>query len=326
MSVPFAHVHQSAGLSSGIAANGTRGTRGPRQGLHLVPSTLELPPAVDLKALSGLREIFRVRLFRFLAHKDEVLSEVVGGDADDYSLGVSRCGGDGSGGGSTSQYKGKKKVRRRRGGRFQFVPLRLLEECGTSSKRHAIVGSGGCGGGRGLDDDYSSMRSVNGRGVAPRDAIGHLLCCCWALVPTLDGSIETGVGNGHDRVAVGPGKREDAEAIARAVLGAGSSRKEGRRRRARRREVPSNGVCTPEGEALVAVVDFLEGGGSMEVSSGSVRGSEQCRDVQVAPPEHVPCAGLVHVEVVARGQRGVEPTSACCAVPRALRRLACRAC
>lgn len=275
-SIPLAY--QSAALWSAIAANGTHCSRALRQGPHLVPSTLELPPAVDVKALSGLREIFRMRLFRFLAHKDEVLgmgSEIVAAGTDDCSLGTSRSGGDDNGGSGTSRAKGKKKVRRRRGGRFQFVPLRLLEEYGTSSKSHAIVGGGSSGVGRGLDNGYGSVRSVNGRGVVPRDAIGHLLKCCWALVPALEGSIETGAGDGHERVAVGPGKREDAEAVARAVLGAGSSRFGGRRGGGRRREVSTHGigVCSPEGEALVAVVEFLEGGGSMEVSSGGVRGA-----------------------------------------------------
>ncbi|CAM9274925.1 unnamed protein product [Laminaria digitata] len=268
-SSPLAYVRQSAALRDVTAANGTHDSRGKRQGPHLVPPTLELPQAVDLKALSGLREIFRMRLFRFLAHKDEVLgvgSDAVGGGSDYGSLGASQRGGDGSGGGGASREKGKKKVRRRRGGRFQFVPLRLLEECGTSSKSHAIVDSGGGGGGGGLDGGYGSVRSVTGRGVVPRDAIGHLLKCCWALVPGLEGSVETGAGDGHERVAVGPGKREDAEAIARAVLGAGGNRKGGRRRGGGRREVSTDGVgvCTPEGEALVAVVEFLEGGGSME--------------------------------------------------------------
>ena len=288
-SVPL--TYQSTALRSGIAANGTHCSRRLRQGPHLVPSTLELPPAVDVKALSGLREIFRMRLFRFLAHKDEVLgmgsgivatgtgmgSGIVATGTDDCSLGTSRSGGDGSGGNSSIREKGKKKVRRRRGGRFQFVPLRLLEECGRPSKSHAIGGGGGggSGGDRGLDNGYGGVRSVNGRGIVPRDAIGHLLKCCWALVPALEGSIETGAGDGHERVAVEPGKREDAEAIARVVLGSGSSRFGGRRGGGRRREVSTDGigVCSPEGEALVAVVEFLEGGGSMEVSSGGVRGA-----------------------------------------------------
>ena len=294
--VPLAYVRQSAALTGGIAANGIHDSRELRQEPHLVPPTLELPPAVDLEALSGLREIFRMRLFRFLAHKDEVMgmgSEIVGGGADDGSLGVSRRGEDGSGGGSTSREKGKKKVRRRRGGRFQVIPLRLLEECGTSSESHANVGcggGGGGGGGRGVDSGYG-MRSIHGRGVIPRDAIGHLLKCCWALVPALEGSIETGAGSGYEKVAVGPGKREDAEAIARAVLGP-SSRKGGRRRGGGRREVSTDGigVCTPEGEALIAVVEFLEGGGSMEVSAGGMRGRKSCpRDGVKGATHHGTC-------------------------------------
>ena len=270
-SVSLSFDRQSAALRGGIAANGTHDNRGLRQGSHLVPPTLTFLPAADLNALSGLREIFRMRLFRFLAHKGEILgvgSDVVGGSTNDGGPGAGQRDGYGSGGGGTSQSKGKQKVRRRRGGRFQFVPLRLLEERGTSSESHVIVGSDGH---RDLDGGYCHARNVAGRGVIPRDAIGHLLKCCWALVPAFEGSIATGAGDRHEREAVGRGKRKDTEAIARAVLGAGS-RWRGRQRRPRggRHELSTNGigVCTPEGEALVAVVEFLEGGGRMEVSPG----------------------------------------------------------
>lgn len=221
-------------------------------------------PAVDLSALGGLREFLTARLFRFLVHKDEVLLDAGSGlsaggnDGGSRGGGVDRFGWGGLDGASRGEGKGKSRARRRRGGRFQLVPLRLLQERSAPGGR--------MGHGLGEDDGGVVMRSVRGRGVVvARDPIGHLLKCCWALVPALEGSAgAAGPGDdAHGRLVVsGSGKREIAEAVSRAVLGAG------RRRSGEWGRLAKNGlgVCTREGEALMAVVEFLQGGGGMEVS------------------------------------------------------------
>lgn len=253
--------------------------------------TNPLPSAVDLSALSGLRDFLAMRLYRFFVQKDEVLSAdstIVGGDgngggrfrANRHGWGGSGGSGGGGGGGADvpSRGKGKQRARPRQGGRFQLVPLRLLGEHRPSSKgqsfRGVAGGGSGGGGGYGHGSGHRNARHARWRGVIPRDAIGPLLKCCWSLVPVLEGSTEASAGVGHGRVTAGPGKRAEAEAIARAVLGAGGARKGTRGGRG----ATAGGVevCTREGEALVAVVEFLEGGGGMEVSharAGGERGT-----------------------------------------------------
>lgn len=222
---------------------------------------------IDLTALGGLREFLAMRLFRFFAHKDEVLGAdsngVVENDGDD------RAGAGRYGRGSTDRQsrgkgkgKGKQRARRRRGGRFQLVPLRLLEERGSFSKDHSL------GTGSGRSKGHVIARKA-GRGVIPRDAIGQLMKCCWALVPDHEGSTATASpGGANERVVPGLGKRAEAEAIARAVLGARKRRRDDGEAREGGRATP--GVYTREGEALVAVVEFLQGGGCMEVRTWSL--------------------------------------------------------
>lgn len=211
-------------------------------------------PAEDLSALSDLREFLTARLFRFFVHKDEVLDadfSTASGSSGDNPRRVDRHGGG----------KGKQRARRRRGGRFQLVPLRLLEERSAPSMGHSF------GGNNGGEKGHGVVRSAHGRGVVARDPIGHLLQCCWALVPALEGSTEAVPGDdAHRRAMSGPGKREEAEAIARAVLGAWPGRRRIGEGEGGRLAKSGAEVRTREGEALVAVVDFLQRGGGMEVS------------------------------------------------------------
>eukprot|EP00903_Cladosiphon_okamuranus_P013494 g12569.t1 len=208
----------------------------------------EPPSTVDLSALSDLREFLTARLLRIFAHKDEVLdagTSTAGGNDGGNPHRLGRHGGG----------KGKQRAGRRKGGRFQLVPLRLLEERSVPSMGHSFGGNHGGGKGHGV------VRIARGRGVVARDPIGHLLQCCWALVPAIEGSTEGVPGDeAHRTVVPGPGKREEAEAIARAVLGAG------RRRSGEGGRPAKSGaeVRTREAEALVAVVDFLQRGGVME--------------------------------------------------------------
>ena len=218
-------------------------------------------PTIDLSALSDLREFLTARLFRFLVHRDEVLdadSSAAGVSDDGNPRSVDRHGGGGPDG--ASRGKGKQRARRRRGGRFQLVPLRLLEERAAPGVGHRFGENNGGGKGH----SHGVARNVRGRGVVARDPIGHLLKCCWALVPAIEGSTEAAPGDdAHGRVMPGPGKREETEAVARAVLGAG------RRRSGKGGKLGKGGgleVRTREGEALAAVVDFLQRGGGMEVS------------------------------------------------------------
>lgn len=219
----------------------------------------EPPSVIDLTALSGLREFLATRLFRFFAHKDEVLnvdSYVAGGNDGDNPAGIDRHSGGGADG--VSRGKGKQRTRRQRGGRFLLVPLRLLEEHVASSTGHSLSEKNSGGRGRAV------VGHVGRRGVVARDAIGQLLKCCWALVPALEESTETSApGNAHGRVISRPGKRAEVEAIARAVLWSGQRRSgEGGGMLAKN----GPGVGTREAEALVAVVEFLQRGGGMEVS------------------------------------------------------------
>ncbi|CAM9282774.1 unnamed protein product [Ectocarpus fasciculatus] len=250
-----------------------------RATVHLDP-----PPAIDRTALNGLRTFLSMRLFRFFAHKDEVLS------ADSKADG----GGDNSGGparfsgydaDSLSRRKGKHKARRRRGGRFQLVPLRLLEERGASGGGHSFGGKNSGGKGPVI------VRNGRGRGVVPRDAIGQLLKCCWALVPA-GGSTGTDVpdDSAHGTVVSVPEKRAEAEAVARAVLGAGSRRRSegGGRERGGRSSVGRVNVDTREGEALVAVVEFLQGGGTMETLRMVAPSNHQTPDQQEADDDVIP--------------------------------------
>lgn len=219
-------------------------------------------PVVDLSALNGLREFLWKRLFRFFAHKDEVLdvdSSTAGGNGCDTPAGIGRRSGGGAGG--VSRGKGKQRARRRRGGRFLLVPLRLLEEPVVSSTGHRLGEKHSGGRGRGV------VGNVRGRGVVARDAIGQLLKCCWALVPALEEATETStLGGSHMRVVHGPGKRAETEAIARAVLGSERRRSWEGEGGARGLAKNGHGVSTREAEALVAVVEFLQRGGGMEVS------------------------------------------------------------
>lgn len=212
------------------------------------------PPAIDFFVLSGLRELLTARLFRFFAHKDGLLDS-----AEGQCNGEGGCPGDDGGGSSGGQQqhrgKGKRRARGRdwllRVGRFRLVPLRLLED----------------------SHGQPNARPPSGRdGVVARDAIGHLVKCCWALVPHSECSLDVSVGGGSSaghggRVMGGPGKRAETEAIARAVLGSKGTAAAGFECRKERGEImsTSGGVCTREGEALVAVVEFLERGGAMEV-------------------------------------------------------------
>lgn len=111
--------------------------------------------------------------------------------------------------------------------------------------------------------------------MVPRDAVGQLLKCCWALVPAVEKPFaEMGAPCDDDacgRGASGPGKRAEAEAIARAVLGRSKRMRDGERGEGGGGEKSAKSglglrVCTREGEALLAVVEFLKGGGGMEVS------------------------------------------------------------
>lgn len=237
----------------GAAPSPTSSRPSPRAALGREPL-----PAADLSALSDLREFLTARLYRFFVHKDEVLdgdASAAGGNDGDNPRSVDRHGGGGPD--SARRGKGKQRARRRRGGCFQLVPLRLLEERSAPGVGHSFGENNGRGQGHGV------VRNVRGRRVVARDPVGHLLKCCWALVPALEGSPAAVPGDDeHGRLMSGPGKREEAEAIARAVLGAG------RRRSGEGGRSAKGGleVRTREGEALVAVVDFLQRGGGMEVS------------------------------------------------------------
>lgn len=252
---------------------GTRSSGGPQRAeLFEVPlrqsptrPVLDHEPSsgIDLTALGGLRDFLAMRLFRFFAHKDEVIGVDPNGfgenDGDD-PRGAGRYSRD-----STDRRrgkgKGKERARRRRSGRVQLVPLRLLEERGPFGKDHNL----GAGGGRSRGDGIT--RNVRGQGVIPRDAIGQLLKCCWALVPAREESTTTeSRGGANERVVPGAGKRAEAEAIARAVLGEKKRKKDaGERREGGQITAGAPAVCTREGEALVAVVEFLQGGGGMKV-------------------------------------------------------------
>ncbi|CAM9888917.1 unnamed protein product [Ectocarpus sp. 4 AP-2014] len=264
----------------------------PQQSHARATIRLDPPPAIDRTALNGLRAFLSMRLFRFFAHKDEVLS------ADSNADG----GGDNSGGrtpsggydtDSLSRKKGKHKARRRRGGRFQLVPLRLLEERGASGGGHRFGGKSSRDKGPGI------VRNGHGRGVVPRDAIGQLLKCCWALVPA-GGPTGTDVPDdgAHGTIVSVPEKRAEVEAIARAVLGAGNRRRSegGGRERGGRPSVGRVSVDTREGEALVAVVEFLQGGGAMETLRMVTPSNQQTPDQQEAdddiiqPPAPAPPA------------------------------------
>lgn len=219
-------------------------------------------PVVDLTALNGLREFLGKRLFRFFAHKDEVLDvdfSTAGGNGGDTPASIGRHSGGGAGG--VSRGKGKQRARRRRGGRFLLVPLRLLEEPVVSSTGLRLGEKHSGGRGRGV------VGNVRGRGVVARDAIGQLLKCCWALVPAVEEATETSApGGAHVRAVSGQGKRAETEAIARAVLGSERRRSGEGEGGARRSAKSAHGVGTREAEALVAVVEFLQRGGGMEVS------------------------------------------------------------
>lgn len=220
------------------------------------------PPAIDFSVLSGLRELLTARLFRFFAHKDGLLDSAEG-QCNGGGGGPGDDGGGSSGGHQQHRGKGKRRARGRdwlpRVGRFRFVPLRLLEDGYT----HGVSYSHG----------QPNARPPRGRnGVVSRDAIGHLVKCCWALVPHSEGSLDVSLGCGSSaghggRVMAGPGKRAETEAIARAVLGSVGSAAAGFECGKEKGEMmsTSGGVCTREGEALVAVVEFLERGGAMEV-------------------------------------------------------------
>lgn len=244
----------------------------PRSPSLLLPSAVPVAHrVVDFKALSGVRELLTTRLYRFLVHKNEVVDVMdsgrIAGDGGDRA-GVSRYHGGGIDGkgasGSPSRgKKGKQKARSRQqpAGRFQLVPLRLLEDRAVPvySNRSGSGGDNGlCGSFRRNSTAlYSGKRlSGHGKGIVPRDAIGHLLKCCWALVPDFE---ESSSGKG----VTGEGKRVEAEAVARAILGVRVRRRGGRRRGVA--TISEGMVRTPEGEALLSVVEFFENGGRMEV-------------------------------------------------------------
>lgn len=287
---PTDNANPSPTLPGSTAAAGLEADTGlsqPQSPLRWRPARAELdpprPPDVDLGVLSTLRELLTSRLYRFLAHKDEILVRVDGdstpgwgdnrglgdggddtGAADPYG-GGERGGGGGAirsgAAGGASRSKGKQRAPRRRGGCFQLVPLRLLENRGASKNIHTVGGIASHG---------NARQHSRGRGIVSRDAIGHLLKCCWTLVPAHEGSVEAREGGRgrQGRGATGPGKRAEAEAIARVVLGGGAPRDTSGEGGGRMGGV---GVFTREGEALVAVVEFLEGGGGMEVRRRSRR-------------------------------------------------------
>lgn len=226
------------------------------------------PPAIDFLVLKGLRELLTARLFRFFAHKDDLLdsgstSAVVEGLCSGGGGGPGDDGGGYSGGHQQHRGKGKRRARGRdwrlRVGRFRLIPLRLLEDGYTH--------------GQGYSHGQPNARPPRGRGgVVSRDAIGHLVKCCWGLVPHSEGSLDVSLGGessvGHGvRVLAGPGKRAETEAIARAVLGSAGAAVgfECGKEKGEMTMPTTGGVCTREGEALVAVVEFLERGGAMEV-------------------------------------------------------------
>lgn len=257
----------------------------------------------DVTILGGLRQLLADRLYRFLAHKDEIVA-AGGGDGSTSTFdGSSHRGrpgtpsgryGYGAGdGGDVDRGKGKRKKRARTplSGRYQFAPLRLLEarrpSRGTTSSdgdgRGSSAGFRSGGSGNGVSKGGNGYGGAGWEGVVPRDAIGQLLKCCWALVPLSIG-VEPGgsqwpreataaaAGGGRVVTADGvTGKQVEAEAIAHAVLGLGPSWLEEDRGAAGRNAKPTRGfvgavgASTPEGEALLAVVAFLASGGIMEV-------------------------------------------------------------
>lgn len=272
------------------------------------PAAAAATMGVDVTVLGGLRHLLADRLYRFLVHKDEII--VGGGGGGDNSpapFDGSHCGRPGTPSGryGRSSYgvgdgadvdrgkgKGKKLSRVLIAGRYQFAPLRLLE-----GRRPSTGPTGSEGGGRGSSTGLRYGGSGNGisksahgyggagwEAVVPRDAIGQLLKCCWALVP-----LSTGVERGGSkwpseaaaRAAAGgailapgdaaTGKQAEAEVVARAVLGLGPSWLEGDRGAPGRAGKPTRGFVgaigagTLEGEALLAVVEFLASGGVMEV-------------------------------------------------------------
>lgn len=233
-----------------------------------------------MQALNGLRELLSARLYRFFAHKDDVVTDVDirtlrNGNYDEGGLHIGARfweshGGSGLDRQSLHRSKGKQRARRRlrESGRYQLVPLRLLEDRGASGKAHGLGISTGDNG-----SANSGSRRSRGRAVALRDAIGQLLKACWALVSVPEEAVKTGIEtrgeSGQGQLAVATGKRAEVNAIARTVLGAAwSAGKAGGGEGGRTGGGSSSGtgVRTREGEALVAVVEFLQGGGNMEVS------------------------------------------------------------
>lgn len=206
--------------------------------------------------------------------------------------------------------KGKKRACAAQQGRYQFAALRLLETRRPPKALMSVHGGGGrsrdgsLGSGDGVGN-VAGVCSMSSKGyggaesriprsdaeVVPRDAIGQLIKCCWALVPDEIVPFDGGGSQstlGGEAVVVGVrdgdvvGKRAEAEAVARAILGLElkSSRVEREQGVASGAFVGDGRVCTREGEALLAVVEFLAGGACMEVRS-SKGGRQDVFDVPV---------------------------------------------
>lgn len=274
---------------------------------------------VNVRILSGLRQILADRLSRFLVHKDDILAcdgalDGGNGSSTGERHGYSRKYGAGDDAGYLSvvdrgKSKGKKRARASRGGRYQFAPMSLLEHRQHSSTYSIDRGGNGAAGGGGRVLFNGGGNSVAGsncgnayrggggggwEGIITRDAIGQLLRCCWALVPSGDDAVNTGgLQWPHGRMTTGAAgvgpvqrssgiplqpvseQRAEAEVVARAMLGSGSL--SWLERGGREQATGGNGASTRsftggevkagslEGEALLAVVEFLASGGIMEV-------------------------------------------------------------
>lgn len=241
---------------------------------------------LDRTALAWLRQLLTERLFRFFVDKDDVLENWDRSHhdamADDYGTNRDRAVCDGSQENNAArQGKGKRKARPSQQGRYQFAPLRLLEDrrplptvtarnMGTTAylPHHAHLGA--------PNVPFSGRQAHRGAEVMPRDAIGQLLKCCWALIPPppIDEQITSRSADGapldgaawrtfacRDAKSRAKGaKGDEAWAIARAILRSGTAvcspgQGDGR----------FDGVQTREGEALLSVVEFLANGACMEV-------------------------------------------------------------
>ncbi|CAM9240696.1 unnamed protein product, partial [Sphacelaria rigidula] len=247
----------------------------PARGIGMAATAAATVAGVNVRILSGLRQILADRLSRFLVHKDDILAcdgalDGGNGSSTGERHGYSRKYGAGDDAGYLSvvdrgKSKGKKRARASRGGRYQFAPMSLLEHRQHSSTYSIDRGGNGAAGGGGR----VLFNGGGNSGIITRDAIGQLLRCCWALIPSGDDARSSGIP-----LQPVSEQRAEAEVVARAMLGSGSL--SWLERGGREQATGGNGASTRsftggevkagslEGEALLAVVEFLASGGIME--------------------------------------------------------------